>query len=70
MICARKCPVEAIAGGKGQIHVIDQELCIKCGTCFDACPPRFEAIKKIVSEPVPPPLPEEKRAIVRAGEEK
>jgi F420-non-reducing hydrogenase iron-sulfur subunit len=69
-ICARKCPVEAIAGGKNLIHVIDQEKCIKCGTCFESCPPRFAAIRKIVSEPVPPPLVEEARALVRGGEKK
>ena len=65
MICARRCPVEAISGGKNQIHIIDQDQCIKCGTCFEVCPPRFAAVKKICSEPVPPPLPEEERAIVR-----
>ena len=65
MICLRKCPVEAIAGGKNQIHVIDQDKCIKCGTCFEACPPRFGAVNKISGEPVPPPIPEEERTIVR-----
>jgi len=70
MICLRKCPVEAIIGGKNQIHVIDQEKCIKCGTCFEACPPRFGAVKKILDEPVPPPIPEEARIIVRVGKEK
>jgi len=70
MICLKKCPVEAIAGGKNRIHVIDQDKCIKCGTCFEACPPRFSAVTKISGEPVPPPIPEEKRAIVRKGKEK
>ena len=65
MICARRCPVEAIEGGKNRIHVIDQDKCIKCGTCFEACPPRFGAVDKIAGEPVPPPIPEEERLIVR-----
>jgi coenzyme F420-reducing hydrogenase delta subunit/NAD-dependent dihydropyrimidine dehydrogenase PreA subunit len=65
MICLRKCPEEQIAGGKNQIHVIDQEKCIRCGTCFDVCPPRFGAVKKIIGEPVPPPIPEEERTLVR-----
>jgi coenzyme F420-reducing hydrogenase delta subunit/Fe-S-cluster-containing hydrogenase component 2 len=65
MICLRKCPVEAIMGGKNLIHVIDQEKCIKCGTCFDACPPRFGAVQKISGEPVPAPIPEEERTIAR-----
>ena len=63
MICARKCPAEAITGGKNTIHVIDQEKCIKCGTCFEACPPRFGAVQKITGEPVPPPVAEEKRIL-------
>ena len=70
MICFKKCPVEAIAGGKNRIHVIDQEKCIKCGTCFDACPPRFGAVNTISGAPVPPPIPEDKRTIVRKSKEK
>jgi Fe-S-cluster-containing hydrogenase component 2 len=69
MMCARRCPVEAIAGAKNQIHVINQEKCMKCGTCFAACPARFGAVTKICGAPVPPPLPEEKRTIVRKGKE-
>lgn len=65
MICARRCPEDAIMGGKNQIHVIDQEKCIKCETCFDVCPPRFAAVKRIVGEPVPPPLPADQRMIVK-----
>jgi len=65
MICFRKCPAEAIIGAKNQIHVIDQEKCIKCGTCLEACPPRFGAVREISGEPVPPPIPEEERTIVR-----
>ncbi|UCF95571.1 MAG: hydrogenase iron-sulfur subunit [Desulfobacterales bacterium] len=68
MICLRKCPVEAITGGKNQIHVIDQDQCIKCGTCFEACPPRFGAVNKISGAPVPPPLPEGERTLVRRSE--
>jgi len=70
MICFRKCPAEAIAGGKNQIHVIEQEQCTKCGTCFEVCPPRFGAVQKISGEPVPPPIPEEARMIVRESKQK
>ncbi len=65
MICRKRCPVEAIDGGKNLIHVIDQDKCIKCGTCFEVCPPRFGAVDKISGEPVPPSIPEEQRTIVR-----
>jgi len=64
-ICLRSCPSEAISGGKNQVHVIDQSKCTKCGSCFDLCPPRFDAVEKISGEPVPPPLPERERVLVR-----
>jgi Fe-S-cluster-containing hydrogenase component 2 len=70
MMCLRRCPVEAIIGGKKQIHVIDQEKCIKCGTCYEVCPSRFGAVRKIAGGPVPPPIPDEERTIARKGQEK
>ncbi len=70
MICARKCPADAIDGGKNRIHVIDQEKCTKCGTCFEVCPSRFGAVKKISGEPVPAPISEEERIITRKSKEK
>jgi NADH-quinone oxidoreductase subunit F len=42
MICARKCPVNAITGEKGKLHVIDPAVCTKCGTCVTSC--KFGAI--------------------------
>ena len=41
-LCRLKCPVEAIAGAKKEVHSIIQDKCIKCGTCFEAC--KFDAI--------------------------
>lgn len=55
MICLRNCPVEAISGDKGLVHVIDQVKCTKCGSCLDVCPARFSAVTKLSGEPVPPP---------------
>jgi len=69
MQCARRCPVDAIEGGKGLIHVIDQDKCIRCNTCYDVCPERFGAVTKIVSAPVPEPLPVEARAITKGEQE-
>ncbi|GAB4328850.1 MAG: NADH-quinone oxidoreductase subunit NuoF [Bacteroidales bacterium] len=40
--CARKCPVNAISGGKKEPHVIDTAKCIGCGVCMDTC--RFDAV--------------------------
>lgn len=55
MICLRHCPVKAIHGGIGTIHVIDQDRCTKCGICLDICPSRFSAVIKISGESVPLP---------------
>jgi len=55
-ICLRKCPVEAIAGGKRMVHVIDQKTCTKCGTCLDECPERFAAVAKLSGETLEVPL--------------
>ena len=41
-LCARVCPSECIAGERKELHVIDQEACIQCGSCFDAC--KFDAV--------------------------
>jgi NADH-quinone oxidoreductase subunit F len=66
-LCYRNCPVGAVEGERGKIHIIDQSKCTKCGTCFEVCPPAFRAVTKLSGEPVPPPLPEEQRWI-RKGE--
>jgi len=65
MICLRKCPAGAIDGGKNKIHIIDQEKCTRCKTCFEVCPTRFSAVKRVSGGPVPLPIPEERRMIVR-----
>jgi len=44
-VCAKICPSKAITGERKQFHVIHQELCIKCGSCYEKC--KFEAISII-----------------------
>ncbi len=41
-LCALKCPQEAITGENKKPHHIDQDKCIKCSICYDAC--KFDAI--------------------------
>ena len=53
-ICARNCPVEAIDGRPGYIHIINQEKCIKCGTCMDVC--TFGSVIKLSGEKIDTPL--------------
>ncbi len=43
--CARKCPVQCISGERGQVFVIDQPRCTKCGECYRVCP--FNAVAKV-----------------------
>jgi NADH:ubiquinone oxidoreductase subunit F (NADH-binding)/NAD-dependent dihydropyrimidine dehydrogenase PreA subunit/(2Fe-2S) ferredoxin len=42
-VCAKNCPVNAISGERKQTHVINQDLCIKCGICYQSC--KFDAIE-------------------------
>lgn len=42
MVCIRSCPENAITGLKGKLHVIDHDLCIKCGACKSVC--KFDAV--------------------------
>ena len=42
--CKKVCPVEAIHGEKKQHHIINTDLCIRCGLCLSTC--KFEAIVK------------------------
>ena len=43
MLCARVCPTKAARGERKKAHTIDQDACIKCGLCHEAC--RFDAIE-------------------------
>jgi NADP-reducing hydrogenase subunit HndC len=40
--CARVCPVGAITGERKEPHLINPEICIKCGSCMEKC--KFDAI--------------------------
>lgn len=42
--CARACPTAAITGERKEKHILNQDLCIKCGKCFTVC--REDAVTK------------------------
>jgi NADH:ubiquinone oxidoreductase subunit F (NADH-binding)/NAD-dependent dihydropyrimidine dehydrogenase PreA subunit/(2Fe-2S) ferredoxin len=44
LACVRECPVGAISGIKKEAQEIDQELCIKCGLCYESC--QFDAVMR------------------------
>ena len=41
-LCAKKCPTKAISGEIKKPHVINQDICTKCGNCSTIC--RFGAV--------------------------
>ena len=41
-LCARNCPTHAITGKVREAHVIDKDICIKCGVCMANC--KFGAV--------------------------
>ena len=43
-LCARNCPTNAISGKVKEAHVIDLDICIKCGACIENC--KFGAVYK------------------------
>ena len=46
--CVGTCTVEAISSHRRKRYkIIDQEECVKCGTCLEACPPEYHAVVKL-----------------------
>ena len=49
-MCARNCPEQCITSAPKTPHVINEDLCSRCGTCWDVC--KFNAIYNS-NDPVP-----------------
>jgi len=46
--CVGTCTVEAITSHpRKRYKIVDQEKCVKCGTCLTSCPPQYDAIVKL-----------------------
>ncbi len=45
--CVGSCPVEAVFTTSTRKKGIDQALCVKCGECASACPPQYDAVRKV-----------------------
>ncbi len=52
LLCLKNCASEAISGAKKQVHVIDPAKCNKCGTCYEVCPPKYDAVRRFSGEAV------------------
>ena len=62
--CVGSCPTEAIYTRRDRLKAIEQEKCVKCQSCIDACPPQYDAIIKLSplsSLPESEPREEEKK---------
>jgi len=67
--CVGSCPVDAIFTTSTRKKGIDQTLCVKCGECVVACPPQYDAVKK-VSPPDLAPVIERPKVPVEENNEK
>jgi NADP-reducing hydrogenase subunit HndC len=77
-LCLKNCPAGAVKGETKHVHVIDQNVCTKCGECFEICPPKVSAVVKLSGQearelksiPAPVPVKEWKamRALQKAAE--
>ena len=65
MLCLKRCPTGGVDGGKKKIHIIIPDNCTQCGTCYEVCPPKYNAVVRLTGVPVPPPIPEEQRMLVK-----
>ncbi len=45
--CATCCPVDAVFTTSNRKKGVDQQLCVKCGECLVACPPEYDAVRKV-----------------------
>ena len=45
--CVGCCPVDAVFTTRNRKKGIDQSLCVKCGECMVACPPEYDAVRKV-----------------------
>ena len=45
--CVGCCPVDAVFTTRNRKKGIDQKLCVKCGECMVACPPEYDAVRRV-----------------------
>lgn len=46
-LCRKSCGSDAIEGTHKGVHVIDAAACVRCGACFDVCPPKIRAVRRV-----------------------
>jgi len=66
--CAMVCPTDAIFTTSTRKKGIDQSLCVKCGECMVACPPEYDAVRRL-SPPQGVPLVEKPVTPIESSQE-
>ncbi|MCF8079021.1 MAG: SLBB domain-containing protein [Desulfobacterales bacterium] len=61
--CVGVCPTEAIFTTSNRKKGIDLEKCVKCGECMVACPPEYDAVRRVSPPELAPVVekPKEKK---------
>jgi NADH-quinone oxidoreductase subunit F len=69
--CVGCCPVEAVFTTSTRKKGIDQSLCVKCGECMVACPPEYDAVRRVSPPGLAPVIERPKQPLkeqsLRAG---
>jgi NADH-quinone oxidoreductase subunit F len=60
--CVGCCPTEAVFTTSTRKKGIDQDLCVKCGECMAACPPDYDAVRKVSPPSLAPVIPRPDKA--------
>ena len=55
--CAIVCPTDAVFTTSTRKKGIDQSLCVKCAECMVACPPEYNAVRKVSPPSLAPVIP-------------
>ncbi|WP_373498685.1 NADH-ubiquinone oxidoreductase-F iron-sulfur binding region domain-containing protein [Desulfococcus sp.] len=55
--CAIVCPTDAVFTTSTRKKGIDQSLCVKCAECMVACPPQYNAVRKVSPPGLAPVIP-------------
>lgn len=67
--CVGCCPTEAVFTTSTRKKGIDQELCVKCGECMAACPPDYDAVRKVSPPGLAPVIPRPNKSPAKASDD-
>jgi len=50
-LCRKACAADAIGGEHKGVHTVNATECVRCGACFDVCPPKIRAVRRLSGKP-------------------